>query len=290
MSQTDDITTAPAAAADDADRALKARHRTMWALGDYPRMARDFLPPLGERLADAADVVPGQRVLDVGAGTGNAAIAAARRGARVVASDLTPELFDDGRELARQRGVTLEWLQGDAEALPVSTGAFDAVISCIGAMFAPHHEATAAELLRACRPGGTVAMINWTPEGLIGDLFRRWRRSCRRRRQARPRRRAGAARTTSGRSSATASRPGDDARGAPRGVSGRRRSTTALLQEQLRADDHRLQNVSDDPDRTAQLDAQLAGLFERANLAPGGAPARYVFEYLVIAARRAPQR
>ena len=155
-----------------ADRELKVRHRTMWALGDYPAMARDFLLPLGERLADAAGAAPGQRILDVAAGTGNASIAAARRGADVVASDLTPELFDDGRARAREAGVELEWVQADAEALPFADAEFDTVMSSIGVMFAPHHEAAAAELLRVCRPGGTLALLNWTPEGLIGHVFK----------------------------------------------------------------------------------------------------------------------
>ena len=155
-----------------ADRELKERHRKMWGLGDYPAMARDFLLPLGERLAEAAGAGPGVRVLDVASGTGNAAIAAARRGADVVASDLTPELFDDGRALAREAGVELEWVQADAEALPFGDAEFDVVMSSIGVMFAPHHEAAAAELLRVCRPGGTIALINWTPEGISGDVFR----------------------------------------------------------------------------------------------------------------------
>src|SRR3954468_25005445 len=127
-------TSTTAAAPTDADRALKERHRKMWALGDYPQMVRDFLLPLGERPVDEAGPASGDRVLDVGAGTGNAAIAAARRGARVVASDLTPELLEDGRGRAAQEGVALEWEQGDAEALPYDAGAFDVVLSCIGAM------------------------------------------------------------------------------------------------------------------------------------------------------------
>ena len=155
-----------------ADRELKARHRKMWGLGDYPAMVRDFLLPLGERLADAAGAAPGQRILDVAAGTGNAAIAAAQRGADVVASDLTPELFDAGRALAGEAGVELEWVRADAEALPFGDAEFDTVMSSIGVMFAPHHEAAAAELLRVCKPGGTIALINWTPEGIIGDVFR----------------------------------------------------------------------------------------------------------------------
>jgi ubiquinone/menaquinone biosynthesis C-methylase UbiE len=155
-----------------ADRELKARHRRMWGLGDYPAMVRDFLTPLGPTLVDIAGIRPGERVLDVAAGTGNAAIVAAERGARVVASDLTPELFDAGRARAKERGVELEWVEADAEALPFDTESFDVVMSCIGAMFAPMHEAVADELVRVCRPGGTIALLNWTPDSIVGDLFR----------------------------------------------------------------------------------------------------------------------
>jgi SAM-dependent methyltransferase len=111
-------------------------------------------------------------VLDVAAGTGNASIPAAQAGARVTASDLTPELFDAGRERAEREGVELEWVQADAESLPFEDGSFDVVMSSIGAMFAPRHQAVADEMVRVCRPGGTIGMLNWTPEGMIGALFR----------------------------------------------------------------------------------------------------------------------
>jgi ubiquinone/menaquinone biosynthesis C-methylase UbiE len=126
---------------------------------------------LGPRLVSACGIAAGQDVLDVGAGSGNAAIRAAQAGARVIASDLTPEMFDAGRREAAAAGVALDWVEADAQSLPFADGRFDAVVSCIGAMFAPDHRATAAELVRVCRPGGTVAMINWTPEGLVGDFF-----------------------------------------------------------------------------------------------------------------------
>lgn len=155
----------------DADRELKARHRAMWALGDYASVAAEVIPALGERLAEATGCGPGQRVLDVAAGSGNAAIPAARRGARVVASDLTPELLETGREKAEAEGLELEWRQADAEALPFDDGEFDAVISCVGVMFAPHHQAAADELVRVLRPGGTLALVSWTPQGFVGELF-----------------------------------------------------------------------------------------------------------------------
>ncbi len=155
----------------DEDRALKARHRTMWALGDYPEVAQTVIPTLGSVLVDACGVRSGERVLDVAAGSGNVALPAAVTGAQVVASDLTPELFDEGRRLAGARGVEVEWREADAENLPFDDGEFDAVLSCVGVMFAPHHQAAADELVRVCRPGGTIGLISWTPGGFLGQML-----------------------------------------------------------------------------------------------------------------------
>ena len=154
------------------DAELKARHRAMWASGDYPSMVETFLLPLGPRVVDACGIGAGQRVLDVAAGTGNASIPAAERGATVTASDLTPELFEAGRRRAEAAGVELEWAEADAEHLPFEDESFDVVMSSIGAMFAPHHQAVADELVRVCRPGGTIGLLSWTPDGMIGALFR----------------------------------------------------------------------------------------------------------------------
>jgi SAM-dependent methyltransferase len=154
------------------DSELKARHRKMWASGDYPLMVETFLLPLGPRLVEACGIGSGMKVLDVAAGTGNASIPAAQKGAEVTASDLTPEFFDAGRARAEAEGVELEWAQADAENLPFEDESFDVVMSSIGAMFAPRHQAVADELVRVCRPGGTIGMLNWTPEGMIGALFR----------------------------------------------------------------------------------------------------------------------
>jgi SAM-dependent methyltransferase len=156
----------------DADLELKARHRKMWASGDYPSMVETFLLPIGPALVNACGIEAGMSVLDVAAGTGNASIPAAQRGAAVTASDLTPELFEAGRARAAAAGVELDWVEADAENLPFEDASYDVVISAIGAMFAPHHERTAAELLRVCRPGGTIGLLSWTPEGMIGALFR----------------------------------------------------------------------------------------------------------------------
>ncbi len=165
------MTTTETGIGSDADRALKAKHRALWASGDYPAVARDLIPGLGAELVRFCGVASGQRVLDVGAGTGNAAIPAALTGATVVASDLTPELFTAGRAAAEAAGAAVEWMEADAEDLPFADASFDVVLSCVGAMFAPHHQVVADELLRVCRPGGTVGMLNWTPEGFIGGLF-----------------------------------------------------------------------------------------------------------------------
>ena len=155
----------------EADQALKAKHRAMWALGDYPSVAAEIIPDLGAVLVEACGIGPGVRVLDVAAGSGNAAIPAALAGAAVVACDLTPELFDSGREHAALHGAEVEWYEADAEALPFADGEFDVVLSCVGAMFAPHHQTAADEMARVCRPGGTIGLVNWTPEGFVGQML-----------------------------------------------------------------------------------------------------------------------
>jgi ubiquinone/menaquinone biosynthesis C-methylase UbiE len=162
------------AAVDEAlevDRALKARHRAMWALGDYPTVAAEIVPDLGAVLVEACAIREGDRVLDVATGSGNASIPAALAGASVVGCDLTPELLEVGREEAARWGVTVEWREADAEALPFSDDEFDVVMSCLGVMFAPRHQRCADEMLRVCRPGGTVGLISWTPEGFVGEMF-----------------------------------------------------------------------------------------------------------------------
>ena len=154
------------------DHELKAKHRALWASGDYPAVAAELIPALGIELVRASGVKQGDHVLDVAAGSGNAAIPAAEAGAIVTASDLTPELFDAGRAIAAHRGVELEWAEADAEALPFADNSFDVVMSCVGVMFAPHHQAAADELVRVTRRGGTIALLSWTPEGFIGNLFK----------------------------------------------------------------------------------------------------------------------
>jgi SAM-dependent methyltransferase len=143
----------------------------MWALGDYDRFARATVWPLGPLLVQRCAIGPGQRVLDVAAGSGYVAIRAAMAGASVVAADLTPEHFEAGRRGAAAAGVAVEWIEADAEDLPFDRGGFDVVTSCFGAIFAPHHQRVADELVRVCRPGGTIGFISFTPEGIGGEFF-----------------------------------------------------------------------------------------------------------------------
>jgi SAM-dependent methyltransferase len=153
------------------DRPVMPAVRQMWALGDYHAFATVTVWPLGQLLVDACGVAPGQRVLDVAAGTGNVAIRAAQAGADVVAADLTPEHFEAGRRAAAMLGVSLDWTEADAESLPFPDSAFDVVTSCFGAIFAADHAAVANEMLRVCRPGGMIGMINFKPEGLAAEFF-----------------------------------------------------------------------------------------------------------------------
>jgi len=150
---------------------LKAKQRKTWASGDYGAVAA-LIQPIAEYLVQAADLSAGSRVLDVAAGTGNASIAAARCGCRVTSTDFVPALLARGRERAEAEHLPMDFDVADAEDLPYPDGSFDAVISVVGAMFAPDQERVADELTRVCRSGGTIAMANWTPDGFIGQLFK----------------------------------------------------------------------------------------------------------------------
>jgi SAM-dependent methyltransferase len=153
------------------DHTLASDHRAVWALGDYALMAEQVMAPLGPVLVNATGIGPGVRVLDVAAGSGNISIPAAKTGASIVSSDLTPELLERSRKRAAEQGVTLQWQEANAEALPFADGEFDAVISAIGVMFAPHHQLAANELVRVCRPGGTIGVISWTYDGFFGQML-----------------------------------------------------------------------------------------------------------------------
>ncbi len=151
---------------------LKLTHRATWAAGDYAAIAQliDDQPPR-DALA-AAQLRPGEDVLDVATGTGNLAIRAAAAGAQVAGLDLTPELFSVARQREAAAGVRVDWVEGDAEALPYGDGAFDAVLSAFGVQFAPRHDVVAHELARVCRPGGRIVLVNWTPTGVIGEVLK----------------------------------------------------------------------------------------------------------------------
>jgi ubiquinone/menaquinone biosynthesis C-methylase UbiE len=259
---------------------------TVWALGDYHRFAKQTVWELGPVLVEACGIGPGRRVLDVATGTGNVAIRAAEAGAGVVASDLTPENFDAGRREARERGVELEWVEADAEALPFADGEFDVVTSSLGAMFAPDHQRVADELLRVCRPGGTIGMVNFTPEGLAADFFAPFVRY--------------------------GPPPPPDA--SPPLLWGSEEHVRELFGERVESLELTRKEyveraptppeyialfdetfgplialrglVAGDPERAASLERDLLEFAERSNRGADGGPAEYPYEYLLVVARK----
>ncbi len=269
------------------DTTLKQRHRAMWASGDYPTIAH-IVAPVSEHLVRACGVREGQRVLDVAAGTGSSAIPAAKTGAQVIASDLTPEFFDVGRAAAAEAGAELEWMQADAEALPFDATSFDVVLSAIGAMFAPHHDAVARELLRVTKPGGTIAMANWTPEGVIGQTFKLLG-------QYAPPPPPGAQPPPlwgsedhvrellgDGCSELRLERHTLDVTAFPTP-----RDAVGTFREKYGPTIAILNHIGDDADRLAEFDRRYLELAERTNLAGEGEPARYEYEYLLVVGTRA---
>ena len=153
------------------DQTLAVSHRAVWALGDYALMAEEVMAPLGPILVAATGIGPGVRVLDVAAGSGNISLPAAKTGATVVSTDLTPELLQRSQARAAAQGLTLDYQEANAHALPFGDGEFDTVVSAIGVMFAPDHQRAAGELVRVCRSGGTIGVISWTPEGFFGRML-----------------------------------------------------------------------------------------------------------------------
>ncbi len=266
------------------DHGLESKHRALWALGDYTTVATELVAPLGSVLVEASGIGAGDRVLDVAAGAGNAAIPAALAGANVIASDLVPELLERGGALAQARGVDLQWLEANAEALPFDGDEFDAVLSCVGVMFAPHHQRAADELVRVCRPGGTIALISWTPEGFIGQMFvPRCGPTWRRRRPVCSRRRSGGSANY------------------VRGLLGDGVTDFTALRRSLRVDRFAdglsfrdffkahygptisaYRGIAGEPDRVAALDAELAELGDR--YLAGSSTMEW--EYLLVTARK----
>ena len=153
-------------------QAVTEIQQKVWSAGDFAKIGT-IVMPVSENLAEAVDMSPADRVLDVACGSGNAAIAAGRRTwGDVTGLDFVPSLLESGRKRAAAEGMEIEFVEGDAQQLPFEDGSFDTVLSVFGAMFAPDQEQAAAELLRVCRPGGKIGMSNWTPEGFVGDMFK----------------------------------------------------------------------------------------------------------------------
>ena len=150
---------------------IKGRQQIAWSSGDYGKVGVTLLV-MAELLSEAVDLRPGQRVLDVACGNGNASLAAARRFCDVSSIDYVPALLEQGRERAKAEGLAVDFSEGDAEAIPFPDASFDVVLSTLGAMFAPDQEKAAGELLRVCKPGGRIGMANWVPNSYVGDLFR----------------------------------------------------------------------------------------------------------------------
>jgi SAM-dependent methyltransferase len=267
-----------------ADRAIKTKHRRMWASGDYPAVVTDLIPDLGPALVAACPITAGTRVLDVAAGSGNAALPAAATGAQVVASDLTPELLEVGKRAAQAQGLTIDWVEADAEDLPFDSASFDAVISCIGVMFAPFHTAAAAELLRVCRPGGSIGLANWTPQGFIGQMFATMKP------YAAPPPPGAQPPPLWGDPAHLATLLGDgvtDVRVERRDLRVSHFDSAAAFRDYFK---HNYgptiavyRNIADDPARVAALDADLLALAERHDVGGGAMN----WEYLIYTARRA---
>jgi SAM-dependent methyltransferase len=150
---------------------IKGRQQKAWSSGDYGKVGV-LLLVMAEQLVEAADLQPGHRVLDVASGNGNASLAAARRFGEVTAVDYVPMLLQEGRKRAEAEGLTIDFVEGDAEDLAFEDASFDVGISTLGIMFAPNQDRAAEELLRVVKPGGTIAMANWVPDGYIGELFK----------------------------------------------------------------------------------------------------------------------
>jgi predicted PurR-regulated permease PerM/ubiquinone/menaquinone biosynthesis C-methylase UbiE len=262
--------------------------RAMWAAGDYPRYARELMPGMGPALVEAAGIGPDDRVLDVAAGPGTVALPAARTGARVVASDLTPELLTVGRRQADDEGLVLDWIEADAAMLPFADGEFDVVCSAIGAIYSPDQEATAAELVRVCRPGGTIGMANWAPGSWTAEFWETLVPFMTARQAKLP----------------SPLHWGDEAK--LRKLLGDKIASLALHERtevvthfatpiELR-EYHKAyfgpvialyERFAGDPNRTADLDRALLAFAERTNRAAPGEPARYDIDYLLVVAQRA---
>jgi ubiquinone/menaquinone biosynthesis C-methylase UbiE len=282
------IETAARARIDElATRERKLAERAMWALGDYHRFAKQTVWGFGPELVAACGISAGRRVLDVAAGSGNVAIRAAEAGAEVVASDLTPENFEPGRREARARGVELDWVEADAEALAFDNDRFDVVTSSVGAIFPADHQAVADELVRVCRPGGTIGMTNFTPEGLAAEFFELFGRYA-------PPPPEGALPPVlwgdeqhvrdlfAGRLAPlelTRKQYVERSPGGPREYCDFFKATFGPVTGLYAS-------LADEPDRLEALDRDFLEFATRSNRRPAGEPAEYVYEYLLVVGRK----
>ncbi|MGV9673657.1 class I SAM-dependent methyltransferase [Nocardia sp. NPDC003482] len=259
---------------------------TEWALGDYQRFAKAALRDLGPQLVAACEIGPGAQVLDVATGTGNAAIAAATRGAEVVAADVSSDAFLDGKVEAAARGVAVEWVEADTQDLPFPDSSFDVVTSSSGAVFAPRHQDVADELIRVVRPGGTLGLITWTRRSWICEILATLASYVPPPPDSLPVRlwanedhvlwlfgdRISTFETTTHRLRLTAPTPTHFIEFFETSFAPIQSTFAALL---------------DHPQRAAALHIDLLDLAERLNLAPAGEPAEYLFEYVVMKATTA---
>jgi ubiquinone/menaquinone biosynthesis C-methylase UbiE len=272
--------------AHSADQGAKAQARSMWALGDYHRFAKETVWTLGPLLVQACAIGPGQRVLDVAAGTGNVAIRAAEAGADVVASDLTPENLEAGRSEAGARRVDLGWVEADAEALPFPDAEFDVVTSALGAIFAPNQQAVADQLVRVCRPGGTIGMINFAPRGLAAEFFGLLGRYAPPAPEAPSPLRWGSeedVRELFGDSL----EPLELSRGQYSEHSPDPESYCAFFEETFGPLVAIRGSLAEDPERLAELEREFREFAMRGNAGAPGGPAEYRYEYLLVVGRRA---
>jgi ubiquinone/menaquinone biosynthesis C-methylase UbiE len=272
--------------ATEPDREPDPGSPSVWALGDYHAFAKATIWELGAVLARACGISAGQRVLDVAAGTGSTAIRAAEAGAAVVACDLTPENFEAGSREAAARGVTLEWRQADAQALPFPDDTFDVVTSSFGAIFAADHQAAADEMLRVCRPGATIGMLNFTPEGLITDFFNTLEP------YAPPPAPGTLGPALWGSEQHVRELFGDGLQSLvmTRGHYVERAASPHAYRELFKQTFGPVvalyQSLAGEPERVAALDQDFLEFATRMNSGPAGGPAEYRYEYLLVLARK----
>ena len=267
----------------EADAATKAV-RAMWSLGDYHRFAKSTIWEIGPELVAACGIGAGQRVLDVAAGSGNTALRAAQAGATVIASDVTPESFEAGRREAEALGVSVDWREADAQALPFDDEEFDVVTSSFGAIFATDQEAVASEMLRVCRPGGTIGLTSFRPQGVAAEFFELVAR------YAPPPPPGARSPLHWGTEENLRALFGDD-------IEGLRATPRTYVERAATPNDYcdlfmetfgpliAIRSLLP-PDRQGELDRDFLAFAESANRSPRAGPAEYPYDYLLVVARK----